>query len=327
MLLPAQWTVRSVRVPRLLAVGALVPLLMTMAATTSGPSAPGAAGRPAPVGSVGSVGHDVAQHGTPAALTATSARAVFLAATLSGRNEVPAADPDGSAVEVLRIQGDQVCFATRWAGINAPVAHHIHAGAAGVNGPVNVLFFGTALPATLRAVAGCVTVANAALLASITGQPQNFYVNIHTADFPGGAVRGQLHRLRHSVDLRGFVHGRLVARGTGAQEVPAAGDVDGRLLAFVTAARTQVRFAVAWTNIATPVAGHIHAGARGVGGPVVVPFFAGALPPSLVAAAGVVDGVDAVLIGQINRRPSQYYVNLHNADFPAGAVRGQLSRA
>jgi hypothetical protein len=321
MLLPTQWTVRPARVRRLLAAASLAPLAMITAATTGGP-APQLAGGAA-------AGHQHAGPavvGTPAAYTANSARAVFLTASLSGANEVPAADPDGRATELVRIQGSQVCFAVQWSGIAAPVAHHIHRGAAGANGPVVVPFFGSALPPTLTAAAGCLTVADAALLASIVATPEAFYVNLHTAEFPGGAVRAQLHRLTHLVDLRSFVTGRLLAIGTGRQEVPGPGDPDGSLLAAVSAAGTQVRFAEAWQNIATPVAGHIHAGARGVGGPVVVPFFGGALPPSLFAVAGAVNGVDAALVTQINQRPSQYYVNVHTADFPAGAARGQLFR-
>jgi hypothetical protein len=289
---------------------------MLTAATPAGYAAPPATGVATGAGSAGTA--------TP--YTANSARAVFLTASLSGANEVPAADPDGRASELVRIQGDQVCFAVQWSRIAAPTAHHIHRGAAGVNGPVVVPFFGSALPPTLTAAAGCLTVADAALLASIVATPEAFYVNLHNTEFPGGAVRAQLHRLGHLVDLRDFVSGRLLAIGSGGQEVPGPGDPDGSLLAAVSATGTQVRFAEAWQNIAAPVAGHIHSGARGVSGPVVVPFFAAALPATLFAVAGTVTGVDAALVTQINQRPGRYYVNLHTADFPAGAVRGQLFR-
>ena len=65
--------------------------------------------------------------------------ATYLVAVLDGRNEVPTApgqaagDPDGQAVQVLRIRGDQVAFAVSWTGIDAPSAGALQAGAAGVN--------------------------------------------------------------------------------------------------------------------------------------------------------------------------------------------------
>jgi hypothetical protein len=63
-----------------------------------------------------------------------------------------------------------------------------------------------------------------------------------------------------------------------------------------------------------------------VNGNVVVPFFAGALPASVNGFAGSVTGVDPMLVRAINRNPRGYYTNLHNADFPGGAIRGQLFR-
>src|SRR5215217_7879566 len=72
-----------------------------------------------------------AQAGTPADPTGA---ATFLAAVLDGRNEVPvvggpaANDPDGQAIEILRIKGNQVSFAVQWKNLSAFAAGHIHAG-------------------------------------------------------------------------------------------------------------------------------------------------------------------------------------------------------
>src|SRR5205814_2565311 len=76
--------------------------------------------------------HD--DHGSPAGTSADSTgAATFLVAALNGRNEVPGpvgspkvGDPDGQAVAVLRIQGNQLSFAFKWKNIGAPVAGHIH---------------------------------------------------------------------------------------------------------------------------------------------------------------------------------------------------------
>ena len=56
---------------------------------------------------------------------AAAAPAVFLAAELRGANEVPPADPDGRAVEVIRIQNNTVSFAAAWLALAMPEARLI----------------------------------------------------------------------------------------------------------------------------------------------------------------------------------------------------------
>src|SRR5262245_25070287 len=94
----------------------------------------------------------------------------------------------GRAVAVVRIQGQQVSYGLAWQGLAAVTASHVHIGAAGASGGVKVAFFGAPLPATFTAVTGTVTVTDQALLDSITADPAGFYANIHTTEFPGGAV-------------------------------------------------------------------------------------------------------------------------------------------
>lgn len=126
------------------------------------------------------------------------AGSTFYASVLSGLNEIPDAagkktgDKDGTALALMRVQGDQVSFAFTWNGIGTPTAGHIHAGAAGVDGDVKIPFFTSKLPDGKSQVYGTVKVADRQLLADIKAHPQNFYFNLHTAEFPGGAVRGQV---------------------------------------------------------------------------------------------------------------------------------------
>jgi hypothetical protein len=268
---------------------------------------------------------------------AAGGRATLLAASLSGAKEVPGpGDPDGSGRAFVRLSGDQACFLLDWAQIGAPTRAHIHIGPRGVAGGIVLGFFEapTGLPDTLHAVAGCVQV-DRALAEAIAADPGGYYVNIHTADFPGGAIRGQLRRARH-LDLD--LPRQLTARLLGANEVPAA-DPDGSGRALVRAKGEQVCFALLWTRIGAPIFAHIHAGATGVNGPVVVLFFdvpepPGApvnmpplpLPDSISAVAGCKGDVDPALARDIRRHPSAYYTNIHNLDFPGGAIRGQLRR-
>jgi CHRD domain len=265
------------------------------------------------------------------AAAAAGGRATVLAASLSGAQEVPGpGDPDGSGRAVVRLSGDQACFLLKWSGIAAPVASHIHVGRRGVAGAVVVPFFEGQLPDTLNAVAGCAP-ADPAVVAAIVAHPSAYYVNIHTTEFPGGAVRGQLHR---AGDLDLDVPDQLTARLLGRNEVPPA-DPDGRGLALVDTGRTRVCFALAWSNISPPLFAHIHSGVAGVNGPVVVLFFdvpepAGsppaALPDTINAAAGCTSGQRPALLRDIRQHPSAYYVNIHTAEFPDGAIRGQLHR-
>jgi hypothetical protein len=50
------------------------------------------------------------------------------------------------------------------------------------------------------------------------------------------------------------------------------------------------------------------------------------LPDSISAVAGCKGDVAASLTSDIRRHPADYYVNVHNAEFPGGAIRGQLRK-
>ena len=134
--------------------------------------------------------------------SADASKATYFVGVLKGTNEVPVkggpkvGDKNGSATATMRIQGDQVYYAFTWKGIGTPTMGHIHEGVKGKNGDVKIPFFMKKLPAGHNSVSGTVKVTDAALLARIKNHPEQFYFNLHTAEFPGGAVRGQvqLHR-------------------------------------------------------------------------------------------------------------------------------------
>ncbi len=108
---------------------------------------------------------------------------------------------------------------------------------------------------------------------------------------------------------------------TGANEVPGPGDPDGVGAAaiLINATRGRICYALAVKHIAPATMAHIHVGAVTAAGPVVVNFD----PPTRGFSANCTT-VDPALAGAIAATPSNYYVNVHNADFMAGAVRGQL---
>jgi len=110
---------------------------------------------------------------------------------------------------------------------------------------------------------------------------------------------------------------------TGAAEVPGPGDPDGEGTAHLTLNQGQgeICYELTVSGIAPATAAHIHVGDSTVAGPVVVPLNA----PTSGSSSGCAS-VDPALIKAIRQNPENYYVNVHNAEFPAGALRGQLSK-
>jgi len=132
-----------------------------------------------------------------------------------------------------------------------------------------------------------------------------------------GAHPKRFHRAHFHPNL-------LTARMTGAQEVPGPGDPDGRGRAVLKLLPhfDAICFRLSWRNIENPIAAHIHRAPRGVAGDIVVTLFTN----GQADRKGCVNDVDTSLIRAIRSHPRRYYVNIHNAAFPDGAIRGQLKR-
>lgn len=112
--------------------------------------------------------------------------------------------------------------------------------------------------------------------------------------------------------------------GTPPNVIVGVGDPDGSGTALITLNHGQGR--VCWemtvADIATESRGHIHAAPAGENGPIVVEFFETGEVPDLEDCTSV----ERALIKDIIQNPQNYYVNIHNAEFPGGAIRGQLSK-
>lgn len=108
-----------------------------------------------------------------------------LHATLTGKVEVPKGDRDGAGTAEVKITGRKVCWEIKASKVATLTAAHIHKGKAGFAGPV-VVPFGKTYKAK-----GCAT-APAAIAAAILNSPRSYYVNVHNAKYPAGALRGQL---------------------------------------------------------------------------------------------------------------------------------------
>ena len=114
---------------------------------------------------------------------------------------------------------------------------------------------------------------------------------------------------------------------TGAKEVDAdgnrgAGDANGRGSFSATLDGQTLCYGIQVKNIGDPGAAHIHRGTRSVAGPVVQPL-EHPTDGNPGASSDCVE-IESDLARGLRLNPGRYYVNVHNADFPGGAVRGQL---
>jgi CHRD domain-containing protein len=243
-------------------------------------------------------------------LTPTSGGRAF-AAAMTGNVETPAGDPvaTGTATFRLRAGQAQVCYQIAAKNLPPAVAAHIHHGDAGAAGPVVVPL---TTPNAAGASRGCATAARSVVKA-ILADPGSFYANVHTAEFPGGAIRGQLTGT--STAAFGTVFS-LDLKGT--SEPNATGTAVIRILKDTSTVCYRLHAA----NVTLPtVAAHIHRGAAGTNGPVVVPFTA---PAADGNSSGCTASTPAI-VDDILANPAGYYVNVHTTEHPAGAIRSQLS--
>lgn len=116
-------------------------------------------------------------------------------AQLKPGNEVPPTDSRTSGAAVLHINGTRLSFAVAIANPERErfFAGHIHIGGPTVNGPVRVLLFSGSNDRRLFTQVDSFDIGDNA--AAICGDLGGHYVNYHTDDHPGGALRGQLVRL------------------------------------------------------------------------------------------------------------------------------------
>jgi hypothetical protein len=121
------------------------------------------------------------------AATALAANKTFTV-TMTGKAETPKGAPNGKGTAKITLEpgAGKVCFKLTWSGIGTPTASHIHQGKKGVAGPVVIPLFGGTPKHS-----GCVKAAKS-LQNKIIKNPSGWYVNVHTAKFPAGAIRAQL---------------------------------------------------------------------------------------------------------------------------------------
>ena len=125
--------------------------------------------------------------------------------------------------------------------------------------------YGTAAPSPSPAPAF-----NPTTLSAATLKADGYYINVHTAAFPGGEIRGQIH-----VDPAATGTMTITVPLSGAAEVPpttSTGTGTGTLTVDL-ATGTVTNISVTFSGLSGPAtAAHIHEAPAGSNGPVIVPI-------------------------------------------------------
>jgi hypothetical protein len=163
---------------------------------------------------------------------------------------------------------------------------------------------------------------DAAVAARLKANPQNFYVNVHTIQFPGGAIRGFLTPvsgtiITYAADLRG------------SNEVPPTGSTAfGSALVTVDTVNNTVTWEVDENGVASPTLSHIHGpgGPAGTNANVFVTFATNGqiVGGRTKGSVTLTQAADITKLQQLVANPGDFYVNLHSTAFPGGEIRGQL---
>ena len=176
---------------------------------------------------------------------------------------------------------------------------HLHTGEVGVSGPVSVPL--TAAGGTTDALT---PTQEADLLAG------KFYVNIHSAAYGGGEIRGQITTLNQIV---------FATTANGLNEVPTNSSIATAAVYTVYNKTTKsLAYTINFLDV-VPTNMHFHKAAIGVSGPVQI----GIAGPYITGLKGAVT-LDANQ--EIDLLANQWYFNLHSATFGGGEIRGQLVR-
>lgn len=106
----------------------------------------------------------------------------------------------------------------------------------------------------------------------------------------------------------------------GSQEIPKGSPTGTGVFRYQLVTKTGLLcYSLKWSRIGTPFASHVHKGAKGTEGPVVIPLST----KKPVKHSGCVKVTKSLLVA-IRKKPSAYYVNVHTKKYPGGAIRGQL---
>jgi hypothetical protein len=229
-------------------------------------------------------------------------------ATLDGSQETPPVTTTSFGAGAFAVDDatGQISGFLVTSGLISATAAHVHLGARGAPGAVIVPLTGG--PELWVVPDGAAPLTTDQVTAFKAG---NLYVNAHTAANPGGEIRGQL-------DKTGTAR---FASLDGPQETPpTSSTARGGAVLVVDGATGKAGGFIVTSGLVSPNAAHVHTGARGTPGPVILPLTGG---PNLWV---VPDAASALPADQLAAFSAQnLYYNVHTAANPGGDIRGQLA--
>lgn len=230
---------------------------------------------------------------------------------MSSDEEVPANGSEAIGLASLHYTGNTNVLEVRvqTSGLSGPITGiHLHAGDFGENGPVveNLTPFVNGNTVNVKLDAGDYI----DLLRN-----DSIYLNVHTALYPGGEIRGNFFQ------IEGLAFDTWLS---GGQEVPSIDNgAFGFALGFVNSSLDSMNVAVLADNLSDTLTGaHFHTGPLNMNGPVAINLtddIEGNLIVNDEPIAVTSDVLASFLTGEL-------YINLHTSTYPGGELRGQVYR-
>ena len=246
-------------------------------------------------------------------------------AALNGANEVPASGSTatGSGRVVVSPDGSRITVNMNFSGLSAPAtAAHIH-GPAGIGVNTNVLFGFTGVPA---ATSGAIPEQSFTLSPTQAFYLHNglLYMNVHNTNFGGGEIRDQLRLAPPSATGTYRVQTNFQATMLGINEVPANGSTGtGFGTVVLSPDQTTITVNMSFSGLTAPAtAAHIH-GPAGIGVNTNVLFGFTGVPAA--TSGSIPEQSFPITSAQVsNLQSGLFYMNVHNATYQNGELRGQL---
>ncbi len=232
----------------------------------------------------------------------------FNNAKISAGQEVPLTNSSATGSFTVKYDktSNKLDYTINYSGLT-PTAMHFHKGGVGVAGGVEQEVKGP----YSSGMTGSITLTEAQEVDLLAN---NWYLNIHTAAFPGGEIRGQV--VPENIAVPEFVEFKNASISS-AQEVPLNNSLaSGSFTVKYDKTVNKLDYTIMFSGL-TPTAMHFHKGSVGVAGGVELAV-AGPYTSGMTGSLTLTEAQEVDLLA------NNWYLNIHTATFPGGEIRGQV---